>query len=176
MMLARLTVLALIAAAVPAGAQYRGPDPKVSIERIKVLDRMVGTWQAKGWIDQSGRESFISTETVARELDGTLLTIRGLHRDAANTQRIVHNTLGIISWDQAAQRYGFRAYLATGQNSDFTLTATDTGFAWTMDAGPARIRYNATVTATSWIEDGERSLNGGKSWTPFFHMELAKTK
>lgn len=176
MTFARLAAICLIAAAMPAGAQYRGPDPKVSIERIKLLDRMVGTWQGKGWIDQGKRETFNSTETVTRELDGTALMVRGVHGDAADAKRIVHNALAIISWDQVAQRYGFRAYLGTGQSSDFTLNATDTGFAWTMDAGPARIRYNAIVTMASWTEDGERRLDGGKSWTPFFHMELARAK
>ena len=176
MTFARLATIALIAAAVPASAQYRGPDPKVSIERVKLLDRMVGTWQGNGWIDQGKRETFSSSETVTRELDGTALMVRGVHSASDDPRRVVHNALGIIAWDQAAQRYSFRAYLATGAGSEFTLTPTDAGFDWAMDAGPAKIRYKAVVTATSWTEDGERSLDGGKSWTPFFHMALSRTK
>ena len=169
--------LASLTAAIPAHAQYRGPDPKVSIDKLKAVDRMIGDWKGKGWIVlQSGRETFNSTETATRELDGTAVLVRGVHRSTADATRVVHNALGVIAWDQPGQRYSFRAYLATGANSEFTMTPTATGYEWGMDVGPAKIRYKATLTADSWVEDGERSMDGGKSWIPFFHMELTRTK
>lgn len=176
----RFLILPLLATAMlattPAAAQYRGPDPKVSLERLAPLAKLVGSWEGKGWaLQRNGREEFGSTETVTSELDGTVLMVRGVHRDAKDGH-VVHNALGLIAYDQAAQRPSFRTYLASGATGDYAMTITDKGFDWAIDTPVVKMRYTASITADRWIETGERSLDGGKSWTPFFAMELTKKK
>ncbi len=83
---------------------------------------------------------------------------------------VVFNALGIVSWDVARQRFAFRSY-AMGHAGDFAFATTGDGFTWEIPAGPATLRYAATVRDGVWHETGERVV-AGQPPVRFFEMTL----
>lgn len=170
-----LAALASIALTVPATAQYRGPDPAQSIERMKPLAPLAGQWRGAGWISlpDGSKSEFISTEDVAWELGGTLLLVRGKHFDTKHPDVAVHDAMATIAWDQRAQHYRFRSHVATGMMGDFPLTVDGTRFVWTMDTPGGTIRYTTDFADNVWHEVGERGSDAN-GWVKFFEMRLTR--
>ncbi|MCA9758944.1 MAG: hypothetical protein KDA27_24325 [Candidatus Eisenbacteria bacterium] len=156
-------------------AQHHGPNPAVSIEKMKAFEPMLGEWKGEGWmvLPNGERAEFLSTESAVLELGGTLVLVRGKHFSKDDPERVVHDALATIAWDQAEERYRFLTHLATGALGDFTIVPTDTGFSWTIDLPMMKMRYVADFTDGSWVETGERSMDG-TTWTPFFEMRLTR--
>lgn len=178
----RLLPLALCVAFVAAAAEppvdaqrpEQRPDPaalmsaqRSALEPLAFLD---GVWRgvARTTLADGSVQELAQTERVGPFLDGTLKVIEGRGYDAAGN--VAFNALGIVSWDVARQRFAFRSY-AMGHAGDFAFAATADGFSWEIPAGPATIRYAATVRDGVWHETGERVV-AGQAPVRFFEMTL----
>lgn len=156
------------------------PDPTPQRQAMQKLDYMEGTWRGEGWIDIGGqRLTFRGSETVQWKLGGLVLLVEGDFYGlppGAKEEVPVHTTLGVISYDPAAQSYPFRTWLATGSSGSRDLVLAERGWSWEIGGPqePRRVRYKMEITpAGEWLEVGERTGDGA-TWTQFFEMKLRK--
>jgi hypothetical protein len=174
------SLIALFAATAIALPAFANPyldagrnEARAEIAKLKVTGRWTGT----GWIDvpKMGRMDFRSEETVVERLGGSALVIEGLHRDS-KTNAVVHNALGLLSWDAGAKEYKMATALDFGRGGYFPGRLEGNRFTWVIDMpGGVKQRYAIVVDGDRWVETGERSRDGA-TWEPFFHMELTKVK
>lgn len=174
-----LTVVPLFALAQPDPAVER----RVAAQRqaIAKLAFLAGEWDGMGWIQFGERKiDFLGHERVEPRLDGTLLLVEGLHHEKqpdGSKGRVVHNAMGIFSFDAEAKTYGFRTYVLRGGGKDaWAKVIADHHVEWGFsDPRGGAMRYTITLTpAGEWHEIGERSAGDGKPWTKFFEMTLKK--
>lgn len=167
-----LFLIAMLLAA-PAAAQT-APAPSLS-ERMAPFANLVGEWRGTGWFitPQGRRAEVISHESVTVRLSGNALLVEGRHFEASQPDRLVHDALAMLVWDQPRNGYRMRTQLATGLGGDFTLEARPNGFAWGMEIPGARIEYVAEVDGRTWVERGTRVTPDGRR-TDFLEMRLTR--
>ena len=171
---------AFAATAAEPAADVRKPEPRpdpaalMSAQRAALapLAYLDGVWRgtARTTLPDGSVHELTQTERVGPFLEGTLKVIEGRGYDASGN--VAFNALGIVSWDVARQRFAFRSY-AMGHAGDFAFAATADGFTWEVPAGPATIRYAATVRDGVWHETGERVV-AGQPPVRFFEMTLRR--
>ena len=166
-------VVALLLAATPLPAQ--GPDGSANRAGLDRLAFMVGRWTGEAWMQRGAeRVHTTMTETVVPKLGGTVLQVDGLGvvpgPDTA-APRVVHNALGIVSFDPATGTYTMRSYIGTGQSGDFTLTLVEGGVSWSREVPGGRIRNTAHIGKGVWHEVGEFSRDGA-TWVRIMEMNL----
>jgi hypothetical protein len=158
-----------------AGAQGR-PDTQALIAAQKqALQRfayMDGVWRgtASTTVGPGQTHVITQTERIGPFLDGSVKVIEGRGYD--DDGRVSFNAFGIISFDPAKNAYTMRSY-ALGQSGDFPVNPTEDGMIWEIPAGPATIRYTATVKDGTWHEVGERVVQG-RDPVRFFEMTLKR--
>jgi hypothetical protein len=103
-------------------------------------------------------------------LDGTLRVIEG--RGYMPDGTLAFNAFAVISFAPATGKYTFRSH-AQGFAGDFPLEVRDDGFSWSIQAGPATLRYTSTVQNGLWLEVGER-LESGKPPVKTLEMQLRR--
>ncbi len=128
--------------------------PKMSAQReaMRKLDFLIGQWSGPATISESADPALqlTQTENVQSKLDGLLLLVEGVSRDASGNARF--QALATISYDETSATYRFRAY-NDGNYVDAELTVLDKGFSWGFSAGPATITNTMHVTDTGqWSE------------------------
>jgi len=162
-------------------AQSTSP-PSASIDAIKKLDFLLGSWKGDGWIQMGAgnRRNFNQSEVVESKLGGLVIMIEGLGKgsDADNNGAIVHNAIAIISYDSDAKVYRWRAYTADGRSIDTEAKLTgDHILQWGFAVPQAgTIRYTMDLSQPDhWHETGEFS-HDGKSWFNTFEMMLQRSK
>lgn len=167
----------MLLAFVPLTALGQGrPDPGARMEAqreaMASLAFMDGVWRGEAWtlLPSGERHTLTQTERVGPFLDGTVKVIEGRGYEADGA--VSFNALGIVSYDPAQQTFSMRSY-ALGQAGDFALTPTADGFTWEIPAGPATIRYAATVEDGVWHEVGDRIVPGQEP-VRFFEMTLTR--
>ena len=156
--LIRIAVLmAGLIAAPTACAQNNAPHGASELQRqkLKALACMDGVWRGDAWmiIPSGERIEMTQTERVGPMLDGALKVVDGTGYNSA--QEIVFHAFAVISYDAEKSQYTMRSY-AQGRQGDFVVRPTEDGFSWTIPAGPATIRYQATIKDGRWHEVGER--------------------
>jgi hypothetical protein len=167
--------MALLLAVSPLAAQ--APDGAAHRAGLDRLGFMVGRWRGAAWMQRGAeRVHTTMTETVERKLGGAVLQVDGIGvvtgGDSA-APRVVHNALGIVTFDPATGGYAMRSYIATGQFGDFTLTLVDGGVSWTREVPGGRIRNTAHIGDGVWHEVGEFSRDGS-SWVQIMEMNLRR--
>lgn len=161
--------------AVAASAQER-PDPAALMaaqrEAMTAFAFMDGVWRgpAASALPSGGKHEITQTERIGPLLGGTVKVIEG--RGYGADGKTTFNALGIISYNVAAKSYSMRSY-AMGYSGDFPVQRTSDGFSWEIPAGPATIRYSATVKDGTWTEVGDRIVPG-KDPERFFEMKLTR--
>lgn len=159
---------------VVSGQAMEDPARKIAAqaEAMKRFSRMDGTWRGDAWqLTPAGqRVTMTQTERVGPMLDGSIRVIEG--RGYLADDVVGFNAFAVISYDTDSRSYEMRSY-AQGRRGDFTIEPTDDGFVWTIEAGPARIRYTAVIKDDKWSEIGERIDPGGKAFR-FFEMNLER--
>ncbi len=157
-------LIALAAVTAVRRADAAGPpDAKdlIAVQRRAMAPLAIfdGTWRgpATATLGDGRRVELTQTERVGGFLGGSLKLIEG--KGYAADGRVVFNAFGVISFSPQTGKYSFRAH-AQGQSGDFAIEVTAEGFIWTIDAGPAKIRYTATVKDGVWSEIGERIVDG----------------
>ena len=175
-LLAFLPLLSLLSSG-PAPAIAAGPPETVKIQaeqraalaRLRAFD---GTWRgpATVFMPDGHTIKLIQTERVGPMLGETVRAIEGRgHRDDGS---VAFNALAVISFNPQSGKYNFRSY-AQGHEGDFPVDVKDGEFVWTIQAGPAVIRYVASVKDGIWSEVGESSLQG-QAPVKIFEMRLQR--
>lgn len=166
---------AITAFPLPAHAQER-PDPAKVIpaqqQAMSKLAFMDGHWRGTAWtlLPSGEKHTLIQTERVGPFLDGAIRVIEGRGHDQDG--KVVFNAFGTISYNPATKGYTLHSY-AMGNVGNFALTPNEGGFVWEIAAGPATIRYTATIKDDTWNEVGDRMLPG-KPAVRFYEMNLKR--
>jgi uncharacterized protein (TIGR03067 family) len=157
------------------------PAAAAQREAMKKLAFLVGRWQGDSWTEPAPGRRFAATgtESVENKLNGLVLVIEGVHRRKAEDGTVgpvVHNALGVISYDDAAKKYRFHGYTDRGNFADADVIVGDGRLTWSIRASQTvEIRYTITLTPNGgWSEIGETSSDG-KVWRKFFEMNLKRT-
>jgi hypothetical protein len=168
-------VAVLLYCVVVASAQDFG----VETQRLemKKLESMTGHWEGSGWMQHGpARETFHGVENVQSKLDGLAILVEGkfLGPDkSTGVEKIVHETLAVLSFDPKAAGYKFRTYLATGSNGEFDAHLVEGGWQWGFSFTGGSVRYTIKLTGDTWSETGEFSRDG-TTWMKNFEMTLKK--
>jgi hypothetical protein len=151
LLLALTTLLALL----PAHANELTDAQRAALQPLAIFD---GTWRGPAQVlRQEGWTTITQTERVGPMLDGALRVIEG--RGYGPDGKMHFNAFAVLSYDAMAKQFHFKSN-AEGREGDFPLEVSPDGFAWSIQAGPARIRYVATVKDGMWHEIGERLVEG----------------
>ncbi|MCG2593957.1 DUF1579 domain-containing protein [Ramlibacter sp. XY19] len=150
-----LLCLALLAAVPALRANELTDAQRAALQPLAIFD---GTWRGPAQVLRpEGWTTITQTERVGPMLDGALRVIEG--RGYGPDGKMHFNAFAVLSYDPTAKRYHFKSN-AEGREGDFPLEVSPDGFAWSIQAGPARIRYVATVKDGMWHEVGERLVEG----------------
>ncbi len=159
----RVLILALVVIATAFHASAQGPaDTELLASQRKALDavaRYDGHWKGEATVynPDGTRLQLIQTERVGAMLDGTIRVIEG--RGYLPDGAIVFNALAVVSYTPRTGKYNFRSY-AQGYAGDYPLDVGPEGFTWSINMGPAVMRYTSTVKDGTWVEVGERIVPG----------------
>ena len=170
-----IVVLSGLVAAASGLAQERA-DPAVLIdaqrEAMRAFKSMDGAWRGPAWIltPTGEKREFVQTERIGPFLDGSVKVIEG--RGHAADGKVTFNALGIVSYNVVTRGYTLHSY-AMGMVGDFTFTPTPDGYVWQIPAGPATIRYTATIKDGTLTELGDRMVDG-KEPVRIFEMRLKR--
>jgi hypothetical protein len=141
-------------------------------EAMAKLQTMNGVWRGTATVTIPSGEKRVSTQTerIGPFLDGSLKVIEGRGYDADG--RVTFNAFGIVSYNPSTRAYSMRSY-AQGHAGDFSFKPTADGYTWEIPAGPATIRYIATIKGDTLHEIGERIVAGGDA-VRIFEMTLKR--
>ena len=167
-----IIIIVLIGWAFQGMSQSTG---EVSKEKMKELAFMEGQWKGGGWnINQDRtRSEFSQSEDVAYELNGTVLLIKGKGVDQDG--KLVHNALGVVSYNAAEGNYIMHAFLENGMRTEAQLEIIAPGKAkwWFEPGNGATIRYTFSVVDGTWTETGEYSPDK-ETWYPSLSFSVEK--
>lgn len=169
------TATAIAAFAAPVGAQqHRDPHATIAAQQAALapLSILDGRWRgtARMTMPDGSVHEFTQTERIGPLLDGSIKLIEGRSYDAdGNT---VFNAFAVLSFDPASDRYTLHSH-ALGEVGDFAFVPTGNGYRWEIPAGPATIRYTATIEDDRFVETGERII-AGQQPVEFFRMQLQR--
>ena len=160
-------------------AQRQSPDFATKSAAMKKLEFLVGTWKGVGSIKFGGRMfKFAGTETVQTKIGGLAVIVEGVHKIKLpdGKERVIHNALGIITYEPNSKVYRFVAHLSNGRSGKYTAKLVDdVTLRWILPNSPlGKMRYTIKVGNDMWHEIGESSQDG-KKWKQFFEMKLKKT-
>jgi hypothetical protein len=175
-------ILVFLVNVAPAPAQ-ENQSSSVQREEMKKLSFLLGQWKGEGWMEfgPGQRSTFKQTEDVRSKLDGLLILIEGLGKSKlpdSDREMTVHNALAVVSYDEGAKLFRFRAYTARGQYTDSEGRIKDGVFEWGLRDPQRgnRVRFIIKLNEKGeWFEIGESSQDG-QNWKKFFEMTLQRVK
>ena len=136
------------------------------------LGFMFGEWVGTASGVGADRVPFTVTQTerVGPILDGYVVLVEGTgFRDNGEP---AFNAFGAISCDAEAM-CEIRSY-SDGRTGTFPFTITDTGYRWSIPAGPnAKMQYTATIDGNNWDQVGE-FVRDGHDPVQTFQMSLKR--
>lgn len=154
-----------------------GLEPSNQIrDAMQKVQFFEGRWKGEGWIQMGPqRQEFTVSETGTFKANGTVLITEGIGRDANDSTVIVHQALGVISYDQEAGKYLMRAFRGDGNYVDADMQVADDGAViWGFSHPMAgQIRYTIRLQDGRWVETGAMSRDG-QNWRPFLEMRLSR--
>ncbi len=168
-----LCLLTLFLLSAPSIISAQAPPIDLDMLRNKLapLAMMDGQWRGTAEYTMGGNSGKLTqTERVGPGLGGWVKMVEGRGYDAEGKTRF--NAFGVIAYDPTKESLVMRSY-AEGRVGDFPLQITESGFRWEIQAGPATIRYTATIKNGKWRETGERII-GDQPPVQFFEMNLEK--
>jgi hypothetical protein len=171
-----LPLLLLILLAAPAAAQM--PSPAAQAAEMKKLQQMIGRWEGTGWIDgPEGHRTFRGAETVQSKINGLALLVEGKFFNTspgAKPDEVIHETLGVVHYDERGKVYRLVANLASGMKGDYELRLVEGGWQWFINFPGGQVRYTTKFNTGSWVETGEMTRDNGQTWRKFFEMTLKR--
>jgi hypothetical protein len=152
--------------------------PLFAADEMRKLDWWLGEWSGAASIQMGpGKpEQVLQSERVESKLGGRVLFVEGLGKNEAG--EVVHQALGVVSYNDRAKKYEFDAWTARDGHTDAWFEVGEKQTAtWGFDTpSGAKIRYTVKLTEKGeWNEIGEFSRDG-KEWMKFFDMTLTKKK
>lgn len=146
-----------------------------SAERVESpLSFLFGEWvgTAKGVGPDRVPYEVVQTERVGPMLGGDVTVIEG--RGYGTDGSLVFNAFAVVSKNAHTAEWEMRSY-SGGNSGTFPFEVTETGFIWSVPAGPAaRIVYTATVADGVWDQVGEYLPEDGYP-VQVFEMKLVRT-
>ena len=161
----RMSLALLVATAATLGANAE--------DKVHPLEPFYGTWKGTAVGIDANRQPFelTQTERVGPMLGGDVAVIEGRGYEAGGA--LAFNAFAVVSCDAPDAPCEMRSY-TDGRTGTFALEATETGFVWTIPAGPeARIVYTATLEDGIWTEVGHYHPATGEP-VETFRMELTR--
>ena len=142
---------------------------------MKKLEKMAGQWKGSGWIQQGPkRETFTGVENVQKKVDGLAVLVEGKFSNPEG--KVIHETLAVLSYDDALKNYRFATYLANGITGVQDFRVVGDHYEWGFQIPNAgTVRYTIKIDTDTWSEIGEFSRDG-KSWFKNFEMKLDRVK
>jgi len=128
-------------------------------DAMKKLAFLVGTWSGEAMVMRGPGETVKvrQTEEVQYKLNGLLLLIEGTGRNR-DSGDVVFNAFAIVSYDESAGTYRFRAY-NDGHYLDTELKVPENGFEWGYKAGPAAVHFVMRLNEKGeWFETGDVAM------------------
>ena len=164
-----VAALAPAFAAGPLDTAALQAQQRVAMARLSAFD---GTWRGPATILAPDGQTLklVQTERVGPMLGDAVRVIEG--RGHRSDGSVAFNALAVISFNPQNGKYNFRSY-AQGHEGDFPIEVQEGQFVWSLQAGPAVIRYAASVKDGIWSEVGER-LVPGQPPLKIFEMRLQR--
>jgi hypothetical protein len=156
------------------------PAPSRRVEMRK-LDFLVGQWRGEGWIEYGPqRRTFRQTESVEVKVEGEILVMDGLGKGKVpgkDEEVTVHSAFAVVSYDEKAKVFRWRAYRVGGNWIDTEAKVGDNRLEWGYHEERAGdIRFTILKNEKGqWVESGAIS-GDGKTWRQFFEMTLERSK
>lgn len=153
-------------------AQMPPSKTKEVAAKMTLLPIQAGEWTGVG-VQQFGpnRYEVDQYEKITPMLDGTVLLIEGIGKDKGT---IRHHAVATLSYDPATQKYLFRSFKDGYVVDAETELKADGSFVWSMQNARGTTRYIVRMVNGVWLETGEFTTDGGKTWTAFLDMKLQK--
>ena len=167
-MLIRLIVLLALFASAPVAAQAPRDIP-AQVAAMNEIAFLKGRWLGRGLRKPpSGPDySYAQTLVVEGKSSGLVMTIEGLSiRHDPTSGKPGTGSFAVVMYDEREKKYLFRSF-GFGELIGATGELIRPGvFQWTT-AGPMMLRFVVDGTQPNlWRETGERSSDGGKTWSP----------
>lgn len=153
-------------------AQMPPSKTKEVAAKLALLPIKEGEWTGIG-VQQFGpnRYEVDQYEKITPMLDGSVFLIEGIGKDKGV---IRHHALATLSYDPATQKYLLRTFKDGYVVDAETELKEDGSFIWSMQNSRGTTRYTVRMVEGNWLEKGEISMDGGKTWTAFLDMKLQK--
>jgi len=172
-------LLILIIAAFASTIGNTFAQQPINKEKMKIFAGWEGHWQGEGSMQMGPGEPRKSKveEQITYKLDGSILQVEGTGKSVDGAESIVHQALGIISFNTETSQYKFNTFLRDGRSADAWFASLgENKFQWGFDVpNRGKIKYSITIDPAkkTWNEIGEFSQDG-TTWMKFFEMNLTK--
>lgn len=167
---------ALFAAASPLLAQGASAPDQESIDAIAQLSFLLGEWSGTStmMMGPGNEETADVTETASLRAGGTALLLEGRGSVEENGHtRIVHEAIGIVTFDPASQTYQMRAFRAGQGWTDAELVVDGTTIKWGLETPSGPVEFTLDFSrAGRWYETG--TIQMGDRRFQFIEMELER--
>ncbi|HMQ04966.1 MAG TPA: hypothetical protein PKD26_13680 [Pyrinomonadaceae bacterium] len=155
-----------------------------STEALKKLEFLVGEWKGTGWaLTPTGKQTSQITEVFRYKLGGQIAVVEGLGMakdEKTGAERATHQAFGVFSYDHASGKIRFRFYKAeTGEEGEVFIEPSGKSITWGFDVkeSGSKIKFVQQISPEGkWIETGDFSRDGGKTWMRFMEMELTRVQ
>ena len=165
-LLAASAVLASPATAQRPGEEALRAEQRAAMEAFAWTD---GVWRGTAWSQTpQGEITLTQTERIGTMSDGTVRIIEG--RGYGEDGELLFNAVAMIGFDPVADEYVMTTS-AGGRTGRPWFKATETGFEWGFETGPAKIRYVAVHDDGSWSQEGFVTM-GDAEPRKFLTMDL----
>lgn len=136
---------------------------------------MEGVWKGTGWIKTNGiKQQFRETETVIRKLSGSVIQIEAFGTEFDDSNIVVNDALGIVSFDQTSKKYRLRIFQSDGSFVEANASVIRPAqFEFNLQIPGAYVKYVIEVVDKKWIEKAYRSVDK-TTWEVFFEMILLR--
>lgn len=175
---ATTALVLLLVLASSAAAQRESPDRVAQVEAMARLGFLLGDWQGTGWMQAGPQKSeFSGHESIRSKVDGLAILVEGAYTAKLpdGTERTVHESVGLMTWDAKAGNYSFATKVAAGFGGDYVAKLVDDAtLEWTIPGPQREMRYTIHVEGNTWTENGTMSTDGGDTWVEFFEMTLER--
>jgi hypothetical protein len=176
--IAAATTAAFCGALSLAHAQAPARDLDTQRKAMEAIAGLKGHWIGEGWriLPDGKRITFIQTVAVTPKTGGLTFTIEGRSLERENPAATPGGgSLGVISFDEKAGGYRLRSF-SRGELTDAPAELVAPAiFRWRAETPASVLRFTVDVTTDGvWKETGDRSTDGGKTWTATYAVTLKR--
>lgn len=148
----------------------------------EIFQKLVGNWEGDAWfqVGPGNRQQLRQREWLESVAGGTVISVKGIGTRTTPEGKVetVHDAFAVVHLDHDGKTPLMRAFTGQGHWMDIELTVRTDGFSWALtDPRAGLIRYDMHLDGQgSWVEEGFRSGDSGKTWTKFMGMTLTRLK